>query len=148
MSMRTWQNKNHVAVVDLAAADAATLVFAVASDCRAAASAAAAAAQHACCVCISIFFPYITLTLARTTFPMWRILNPEYTSTWRWALLNTDNAFLMHVLQFAVLLFCPKSCCCCHFCFWDRTIASSDCALPSSLFSLFSAADAAACCCC
>ena len=94
------------------------------------------------------FFPYITLTLARNTFPMWRILNPEYTSTWRWALLKTDNAFLMHVLQFAVLLFCPKSCCCCGFCFWDRTIASSDCALPSSLFSLFSAADAAACCCC
>ena len=44
-------------------------------------------------------------TLARTTFPMWRILNPEYTSTWRWALLKTDDALLMHVLQFAVLLF-------------------------------------------
>ena len=54
-------------------------------------------------------FSYITLTLARTTFPMWRILNPEYTSTWRWALLKTDDAFLMHVLQFAVLLFCPKT---------------------------------------
>ena len=47
-------------------------------------------------------------TLARTTFPMWRILNPEYTSTWRWALLKTDDALLMHVLQFAVLLFSPK----------------------------------------
>ena len=44
-----------VAVVDLAAAAAATLVFAVASDCRAAASAAAAAARHACRVCVSFF---------------------------------------------------------------------------------------------
>ena len=48
-------------------------------------------------------------TLARTTFPMWRILNPEYTSTWRWALLKTDDALLMRVLQFAVLLFSPKT---------------------------------------
>ena len=40
-------------------------------------------------------------TLARTTFP--------YTSTWRWALLRTDDALLTHVLQFAVLLFCPKT---------------------------------------
>ena len=48
-------------------------------------------------------------TLARTTYPMWRILNPEYTSTWRWALLRTDDALLMRVLQFAVLLFSPKT---------------------------------------
>ena len=48
-------------------------------------------------------------TLARSTFLMWRILNSEYTSTWRWALLKTDDALLMHVLQFAVLLFCPKT---------------------------------------
>ena len=48
-------------------------------------------------------------TLARTTFPMWRILNSEYTSTWRWALLKTDDALLMRVLQFALLLFCPKT---------------------------------------
>ena len=40
-----------VVVVDLVVAVAATLVFAVASDCRAAASAAAAVARHACCVC-------------------------------------------------------------------------------------------------
>ena len=56
MSMRTWQNKNPVAVVIRAAAAAAALVLAVASDCRAAASAAAAAARHACCVCVSFFF--------------------------------------------------------------------------------------------
>ena len=48
-------------------------------------------------------------TLARTTFLMWRILNSEYTSTWRWALLKTDDALLMRVLQFALLLFCPKT---------------------------------------
>ena len=38
---------NYVVVVDLVVAVAATLVFAVASDCRAAASAAAAVAIHA-----------------------------------------------------------------------------------------------------
>ena len=52
----------------LAAAPAAALFFAIASDCRAAASAAAAAARHSCCVCVSLFFSYITLTLhARCT---------------------------------------------------------------------------------
>ena len=34
---------------------------------------------------------------------------PEYTSTWRWALLKTHDALLMRVLQFAVLLFSPKT---------------------------------------
>ena len=38
---------NYVVVVDLVVAVAATLVFAVASDCRAAASAAAVVARHA-----------------------------------------------------------------------------------------------------
>ena len=47
---------NFVVVVDRAAAAAATLVFAVASDCRAAASDAAAVARYACCVCV--FFIY------------------------------------------------------------------------------------------
>ena len=51
----TWESANPVAVVVLAAASVATLVLAVASDCRAAASAAAAAARHACSVCVSFF---------------------------------------------------------------------------------------------
>ena len=54
MSMRIWQNKNHVAVVVLATAAADVVVLAVASDCRAAASAAAAAARHA--LCLFFFF--------------------------------------------------------------------------------------------
>ena len=58
---------NPVAVVVLAAASVATLVLAVASDCRAAASAAAAAARHACCVCVSFFLSYITLTFPPRT---------------------------------------------------------------------------------
>ena len=61
------ESANPVAVVVLAAAAAATLVLAVASDCRAAASAAAAAARHACCVCVSFFLSYITLTLPPLT---------------------------------------------------------------------------------
>ena len=44
---------NFAAVLDLAAAAAATLVPAVASDCRAAGAAAAVAARHACRV---VFF--------------------------------------------------------------------------------------------
>ena len=51
----TWESANPVAVAAFATADAATLVLAVASDCRAAASAAAAAARHACSVCVSFF---------------------------------------------------------------------------------------------
>ena len=45
-----------VVVVDLVVAVDATLVFDVASDCRAAASDAAAVARYACCVCVSFFF--------------------------------------------------------------------------------------------
>ena len=74
MSIQTWlcslsaESGIFVAVFDLAAAVALTLVFAVASDCRAAASAAAAAARHACCVCSSFFFfSYTTLTLPPRT---------------------------------------------------------------------------------
>ena len=51
------ESANFVVAVDLAAA-AATLVFAVASDCRAAASAAAAVARYACCVCV-FFLPLL-----------------------------------------------------------------------------------------
>ena len=45
------ESANYVVVVDLVAAAAATLVFAVACVFRAAASAEAAVARHACCVC-------------------------------------------------------------------------------------------------
>ena len=45
---------NFAAILDLAAAAAATLVPAVASDCRAAGAAAAVSARHACCV--GVFF--------------------------------------------------------------------------------------------
>ena len=57
----------NLVALDVLAAAAATLVLAVASDCRAAASAAAAAARHACCVCVSFFLSYITLTLPPRT---------------------------------------------------------------------------------
>ena len=63
MSSSFAESANYVVVVDLVVAAAATLVFAVASDCRAAASADAAVARHACCVCS--FFSYV-----RQTFPL------------------------------------------------------------------------------
>ena len=47
MSSSFAEIANYVVVVDLVVAVAATLVFAVASDCRAAASAVAAVARHA-----------------------------------------------------------------------------------------------------
>ena len=55
MSSSFAEIANYVVVVDLVVAVAATLVFAVASDCRAAASADAAVARHACCVCFFFF---------------------------------------------------------------------------------------------
>ena len=58
-----------IPVAGVACADdaAATLVLAVAFDCRAAASAAAAAARHACSVCVSFFFFVIHNRFASST---------------------------------------------------------------------------------
>ena len=35
--------------------------------------------------------------------------SPQTSSTWRWVLLTTHHSLLMRVLQFAVLLFSPKT---------------------------------------